>query len=894
MVVEDAVEDSVPHFAYRACQIVEPQTMEEALSSDHAKEWKEAADSEYESLIENETWEHVELPSGRKPIGCKWVFKVKHRSNGKVEQFKGCLVAKGYDQKYGIDYDETFSPVVRFSSIRALIALAVQNGMLLHQMDVVTAFLNGKLDEEIYMQQPKGYIRFGEEHLVCKLKKSLYGLKQSPRCWNKVFQEYLESIGFKQNTADPCVFCRTVGTMAVIAVYVDDLILSIKTSQEMQEAKESLQARFKMKDMGKLHYCLGISIEQEEDEKCVWIHQKQYILSIIEKYGLTDAKTSPTPADLSVKLEKDDGFSKEVDPIAYQSMVGSLLYAAIATRPDISYAVGVVSKFNSKPTEAHLTAVKRIVRYLKGTVDMGLRYHKSENGILLGYSDADWAGDMYDRHSTTGNLFLMAGGAISWVGGTYKQYPYISGYGYNTYYSLISISPFHSPSVPSTLLQSLPVSISLCHSPSVPSSPLQSLPVSISPCQSPSVPSTLLQSLPLSFSPFQSPSVPSTLLQSLSVSFSLCQSPSAPSSLLQSLSVSFSPCQSFSVPASLLQSLPVSFSPSQPPSVPPSLLQSLPVSFSPCQSPSAPFSPCQSPSVPASLLQSLPVSFSTCKSPSIQSLSVSFSPCQSLSVPSSPCQSPSVPASLLQSLPVSSSPCQSPSVPLSLLQSLPVSFSPCQSPSVPASLLLSLQVSFSPCQSPSVPASLLRSLPVSFNPFQSPSVPSSLLQSLPVSFSPYQSPSVSLPVDPSVPASLLQSVLVSLSPYQSPSFPTCLPQFPSVPISLPQSPPVSLSPCQSPSVPTSLPQSLQVSLSPYRSPSVPPVSLSPHRSPSVPTGLPQSPQVSLSPHRSPSVPTGLPQSPQDQSPHTSTLLQYPQSLLVSIVSLGLHYHWMKL
>ena len=269
MAVEDAVEDSVPHFAYRACQIVEPQTMEEALSSDHAKEWKEAADSEYESLIENETWELVELPSGRKPIGCKWVFKVKHGSNGKVERFKGRLVAKGYDQKYGIDYDETFSPVVRFSSIRALIALAVQNGMLLHQMDVVTAFLNGKLDEEIYMQQPKGYIRFGEEHLVCKLKKSLYGLKQSPRCWNKVFQEYLESIGFKQNTADPCVFCRTVGTMAVIAVYVDDLILSTKTSQEMQEAKESLQARFKMKDMGKLHYCLGISIEQDEDEKCV-------------------------------------------------------------------------------------------------------------------------------------------------------------------------------------------------------------------------------------------------------------------------------------------------------------------------------------------------------------------------------------------------------------------------------------------------------------------------------------------------------------------------------------------------------------------------------------------------------------------------------------------------
>ncbi len=172
-----AVEDSVPHFAYNVCQIVEPQTMEEVLSSDQAKEWKEASDSEYESLMENETWELVELPSGRKPIGCKWVFKVKHGNDGKVERFKGRLVAKGYDQKHGIDYDETFSPVVRFSSIRALAALAVQNDMLLHQMDVVTTFLNGILDEEIYMQQPKGYAKSGEDHLVCKLKKSLYGLK---------------------------------------------------------------------------------------------------------------------------------------------------------------------------------------------------------------------------------------------------------------------------------------------------------------------------------------------------------------------------------------------------------------------------------------------------------------------------------------------------------------------------------------------------------------------------------------------------------------------------------------------------------------------------------------------------------------------------------------------
>ena len=152
--------------------------MKEAMEGEQARQWKQATDSEYKSLIENDTWDLVELPNGRTSIGCRWVFKVKHQSNGRVERFKGRLVAKGYAQKYGIDYDETFSPVVRFSSIRTLLAFAVQNGMLIHQMDVETAFLNGNLDEEIYMDQPEGYGIPGKEHLVCKLKKSLYGLKQ--------------------------------------------------------------------------------------------------------------------------------------------------------------------------------------------------------------------------------------------------------------------------------------------------------------------------------------------------------------------------------------------------------------------------------------------------------------------------------------------------------------------------------------------------------------------------------------------------------------------------------------------------------------------------------------------------------------------------------------------
>ena len=185
---------------------IEPKTLNEAFASVHSREWKAAADSEYQSLIENDTWEIVvELPADRTAIGCKWVFKTKCGSDGTVDRYKGRLVAKGYAQRFGVDYDETFSPVVRFSSIRALLAFAVENDMLVHQTDVVTAFLNGTLEEEIYMQQPEGYIQPGSDHLVCKLKKSLYGLKQSPRCWNTTLTEFLESINFKRNVADPCI-----------------------------------------------------------------------------------------------------------------------------------------------------------------------------------------------------------------------------------------------------------------------------------------------------------------------------------------------------------------------------------------------------------------------------------------------------------------------------------------------------------------------------------------------------------------------------------------------------------------------------------------------------------------------------------------------------------------
>ena len=280
-------------------------------------------------------------------------------------------------------------------------------------MDVITAFLNGDLNEDIYMEQPPGYVQKGKEKLVCKLKKSLYGLKQSPRCWNEKLTQHVKSLGFEESGADSCIFTRRKNQkVEIIAIYVDDLIAITETDEEMRRLKKSLTSTFKMKDLGELYYCLGINFYRTKDS--LYMCQSQYIHRLLEKYGLSDANTVATPMDSNVKLVEDDGYSKTVDLILYQSMVGSILHLARATRPDTLHSVAVVSRYNSSPTVTHFTAVKRILRYLKGTINLSLQYEVTGQKII-GYSDADWANDLNNRHSTTGNVFVMAGGAISWL-----------------------------------------------------------------------------------------------------------------------------------------------------------------------------------------------------------------------------------------------------------------------------------------------------------------------------------------------------------------------------------------------------------------------------------------------------------------------------------------------
>ena len=392
----------------------DPTSFQNALDREDKSQWINAMDKKLGSLSANEVWDLVELPKGRRIVGSKWVFRTKKDANGAVERYKARLVAQGCSQKYGQDYDETFSPVVRFESIRIVIALAVQFGLKLHQMDVTTAFLNGELKEDIYMKQPEGYAAKRKEHLVCKLKKSIYGLKQNPRCWNFTLDGCLKKMGFVQATDDPCLYVALEGEIFLIAVYVDDILLAGKDDERMAAVKQAFSQEFQVKDMGELHHFLGMKVVQDQETGNVWIGQKSYLESILRSFGMENCKAIHTPVDASAKLMKAVDNDTDVDQKLYQSAVGSLLYLSLATRPDITFAVNNVAKFCAKPGKQHWTAVKRIFCYLKGTQHYGLLYKKGNSDNCSGFSNADWSGNFDDRKSTSGYVFQIGKTAISW------------------------------------------------------------------------------------------------------------------------------------------------------------------------------------------------------------------------------------------------------------------------------------------------------------------------------------------------------------------------------------------------------------------------------------------------------------------------------------------------
>eukprot|EP00253_Pinus_taeda_P010497 PITA_10497 len=335
-------------------------------------------DEEMNAIERNKTWDLVELPKGKEVIGFKWVYKTKCNAEGKIERHKARLVVKGYKQQYGRDYEETFAPVARMETVRVVLSIAEKNKWKVYQMDVKSAFLNGVLMEEVYIEQPLGYEKKGQEHKVCKLKKALYGLKQTPRAWYSRIDSYLLENGFDKCKGEPTVYIKEKdGKLLIVVLYVDDVIFTGNDDYLIENFKTIMKEEFEMTDMGLLRYFLGIEVDQNENG--IFISQARYVNEVLGRFNMQECKAAITPTVMGLKLSKEDS-SKDFDPNLYKSIVGSLLYLT-ATRTDIMFAVSLIPRFMERPKEAHCDCV--------GSVD--------------------------DQKSTSGYVFHMGSGAISWA-----------------------------------------------------------------------------------------------------------------------------------------------------------------------------------------------------------------------------------------------------------------------------------------------------------------------------------------------------------------------------------------------------------------------------------------------------------------------------------------------
>lgn len=389
----------------------DPNTFKDAMASSEAKHWKDAVKVEMDSIVSNGTWELVNLPPGCSTIGCKWIFKRKLKPDGSIDKYKARLVAKGFKQKEGIDYFDTYSPVSRMTTIRVLLALASVYDFTIHQMDVKTAFLHGDLEEEIYMDQPEGFVASGNENKVCKLVKSLYGLKQAPKAWHEKFDKIILSFGFQVIDSDKCVYCKVQSNACIaLCLYVDDILLFGSNLNIIHETKSFLCTKFEMKDMGVANVILGIKLTRSVDG--ISISQSHYVEKILERFGYTNCRSVKTPYDSSKPLYKNKS-GVPVSQLRYSQIIGSLMYLANCTRPDISFSVSKLSRYTSCPDRTHWEALDRVLKYLKGTSTLGLHYGKFP-AVLEGYSDASWIAKNSGSNGVTGYVFTLGGGAVSW------------------------------------------------------------------------------------------------------------------------------------------------------------------------------------------------------------------------------------------------------------------------------------------------------------------------------------------------------------------------------------------------------------------------------------------------------------------------------------------------
>src|SRR5882762_9274941 len=394
----------------------DPYTLAEALSSPDADEWHSACQYELDMMSAMGTWDLVDLPPDRKVVRNKWVFK--HKADGR---YRARLVAKGFTQTHGVDYDETFSPVTRFESLHLLLALAALEDWEIHSMDVKSAFLNGDLDEEIYMAQPEGFSLPGQESKVCRLRKAIYGLKQASRQWNKKFHGVLLDQGFTRTYSDSgvYVYCQQGGDslpshIPIVILYVDDVTILVSSLSTVISLKSTLSSSFDMTNLGETHSYLGLQITRDHSKCFLDIDQNSYLLDVLSRFGFSDCNPTRTPLPSSLHLVANSDTASPSFRMQYQQLIGSLLYAMIVSRPDISYAVSRLAQYSANPSPSHLNAAQHVLKYLKGTSSMRLRYDGSSNSGLYGFSDSDWAECRDDRKSIGAYCFFLADGAISW------------------------------------------------------------------------------------------------------------------------------------------------------------------------------------------------------------------------------------------------------------------------------------------------------------------------------------------------------------------------------------------------------------------------------------------------------------------------------------------------
>lgn len=388
-----------------------PENYDDIFGRSDTEQWKKAIEEELNSMQINKVWKVVNKPPNAKLLKSKWVFRIKEDGNGNATRYKARLVAKGFLQKYGVDYNETYAPVAKLTTIRAVLAVGTYRKYYFHQLDVKTAFLHGDLSEEIYLSTPDGIKE--REGTAYRLLKSLYGLKQAPRCWNDKFNQFILSLGFKRSNHDYCLYTKfdeKKEDVLIIIMYVDDLLIAGSKMSTINKLKSDLSARFEMSDCGVLKFFLGINLNF--CDAGLKLSQDVSIEKVLSKFGMLDCNPVKSPIEKGIQLTTNNENVNFDKP--YRELLGSLMYIMLSSRPDICYSVAYMGRYQQKPTDLHWQHLKRIVRYLKGTKSLKLNFNANQDVPIVGFADADWASDIGDRKSVSGYIFKIYGCTVSW------------------------------------------------------------------------------------------------------------------------------------------------------------------------------------------------------------------------------------------------------------------------------------------------------------------------------------------------------------------------------------------------------------------------------------------------------------------------------------------------